>query len=197
MGSGSSILSDTLYQCKYGGTPCPVDLKNSDPNLDLGNSGSNSCLNVGTAEDSGGSSLTGAAPCYDLFITINSGTTFNPGSTLSISLADFADSGDQFGLFTCGSGLQGFDGVCTPTTNTAVSGCQAALAALGSLVGSTVNIPPACLAAGISFYFDETANNLVSASYVPGTVAAPEPNSFVLLGVGLASLLLLSKRPRA
>jgi len=195
-GSGSGILSDTLYQCRYGGTPCPVDLTNTDPSLDLVNSGSNSCLSLATAEDSGGSPLTGAAPCYDLFLTINNGTTFNPGSTLSILLSGFTDTGDQFGLFACGSGLQGFDGICTPPTNAAVAGCEAALSGLGT-IGGTVNIPTACLAGGVTFYFDENANNAVSATYVPGQVAAPEPNTFMLLGAGLASLLLLSKRLRA
>lgn len=196
-GTGGNILSAVaLYQCQYDGTPCPVDLTNTDPNLDAALSGSDSCLKLTSAVDSGDNPLTGSAPCYDLFITINKGVTFNPGSTLSILLSGFTDSGDQFGLFTCDSGLQGFDGLCTPTSNTAVTGCNSALATLGTITGQ-VNIPSACLGAGMTFFFDETANNSVSASYTPGVVAAPEPNSFLLLGVGLASLFLFSKRIRA
>jgi len=187
-GSGSSILSDTLYQCTYDGTPCPVDLANSQSSL--------SCKQAPSGVDSGGNSLSGSAPCYDLFVTIDSGTMFNPGSTLSILLSGFTDSGDQFGLFTCDSGLQGFGGICTPTSNAAVAGCESALAAMGSFSGKA-NIPSACLAAGMTFFFDETSNNAVSATYTPGTVSTPEPNSFLLLGAGMVSLFILSKRQRA
>lgn len=172
-GTGSSILSDTLYQCSDG-TPCPVALTIPGTSLP--------CANVFSSTEMGN------APCFDLFLTINPGTTFNPGSTLWITLTNFSDSGEQFGLYTCGSGS---DGVCTQT---APPGCSSALDAMASTGTSTVNIPFACLAAGDTFYFDETANNSVSAAYVPGTASAAEPGSFILVGVALASFVLFSKR---
>lgn len=189
-GNGSSFLTDTLYQCQYDGTPCPIDLTNPDPNLDAGLSGSGSCMGAGTAVDSGGNPLTGAAPCYDLLLTINPGTTFTPGSTLSITIPGFIDPTDQFGLVTCPSGpAQGFAGFCASSVP---AGCDTATS---SVSGGTVNIPTACLAGGVTFYFDETSNNSVTSAFVAGPpTSAPEPNSLLLLGFGLASLALFSKR---
>lgn len=192
-GNGSSFLTDALYQCQYDGTPCPVDLTNPDPNLNATLSGSGSCLGTSSAVDSGGNPLSGAAPCFDLLVTINPGTTFTPGSTLSITIPGFSDPNDQFGLLACDSAsLQGFTGFCTSAVP---AGCAAAIAAQSPGSGATVNIPTACLAAGATFYFDETSNNSVTSAFVGGPVtSAPEPNSFLLLGIGLASLAVFSKR---
>jgi len=189
-GTGSSLLTDALYQCQYDGTPCNIDLTNSDPNLDPLLSTSTLCSHLGGAEDSGGNPLTGGAGCYSLLLTINPSVTFTPGSTLSITIPGFIDPTDQFGLVTCPSGpTQGFAGFCTSAVP---AGCDTATS---SVSGGTVNIPTACLAGGVTFYFDETANNSVTSAFVAGPVtSAPEPNSLMLLGIGLASLALFSKR---
>ncbi|HXC47902.1 MAG TPA: hypothetical protein VNU20_06395 [Candidatus Sulfotelmatobacter sp.] len=180
-GNGSSFLTDALYQCQYDGTPCPVDLTNPDPNL----------TTAANCTQAGSSGLTGAAPCYDLLLTINPGATFTPGSTLSITIPGFSDpNGDEFGLVTCPSGpTQGFAGFCTAAVP---AGCDTASS---SISGGTVNIPTACLAGGVTFYFDETANNSVTSAFVAGpTTSAPEPTTFMLLAFGLVTLALFSKQ---
>jgi len=179
-GNGSSFLTDALYQCQYDGTPCPVDLTNPDPSL----SSTANCMQAGSA------GLSGPAPCYDLLLTINPGTTFTPGSTLSITIPGFIDPSDQFGLVTCPSGpTQGFAGFCTSAVP---AGCDTATS---SVSGGTVNIPTACLAGGVTFYFDETANNSVTSAFVAGpTTSAPEPTTFMLLAFGLVTLALFSKQ---
>jgi hypothetical protein len=184
-GNGSSLLSDFLYQCQYDGTPCPVNLTNPDPNLT--NTDPTSCAKANTITD-----LSGPAPCFDLFVTIKPNAVFPPGSTLSLTVAGFTNPIDQFGLFVCDpSSPQGFGAMCTANVP---SGCQSAVDGLSPSSNGKVNIPGACLAPGTTFYFDETSNNSVSAS-LGSVTATPEPNSFLLLGFGLVSVLLLSKRP--
>lgn len=196
-GNANSFLSDADYDCQYGGTNCPIDGL-EDPNT------SSLCSGTSSITD-----RTGASPCNDLIITISPGMTFNPGSSLSITIPGFSDPTDQFGLFTCptdpGSD-QFFNGFCVsvpdPTDPTSfppnAAACNAALQSQTPSSGGQVDIPAACLFGGASFYFDETTDNkFVSATYIPGTVPAPEPNSFMLLGVGLGSLVFLTKRLRA
>lgn len=179
-GSGAGILSDTLYQCQNG-TGCPIDL--NIPGT------SDACSTVFSDSPSGS-----PASCYDLLVTINPGTTFTPGSTLTITLANFTNPTDQFGLVMCGGGGdQDFGSLCVSSVPSA---CRDALNAAPSSITGTVSIPTDCLVEGFTFYFDETSpDNAVTSSFVPGVVTStPEPNSFVLLGFGLASLALFSKR---
>ena len=177
-GTGASILSDALYQCQNG-TGCPIDL--NIPGT------SNACSTAFSDSPSGS-----PVSCFDLLVVINPGTTFTPGSTLSITIPGFSDpNGDEFGLVTCLSGpTQDFAGFCTSAVP---AGCDTATS---SVSGGTVNIPTACLAGGVTFYFDETANNIpVTSAFVAGpATSAPEPTTFMLLAFGLVTLALFSKQ---
>jgi hypothetical protein len=180
-GTGTGILGDTLYQCNYN-TPCAVDISGS------------GCGDVFANPND----LSGPAQCFDLFVTISPNTILPPGSTLSITIPGFTNPTGQFGVFQCDGAFdsndpnsqQGFHNVCSTSVP---PGCQSSLDAQSPSAGGVVNIPSACLAPGETFYFDETSNGTVSASFTTPS-STPEPNSLSLLVLGLMSIGLLAKR---
>lgn len=169
--TGSSVVTDALYQCTYG-TPCPVDL--------------DSCSSVFSDTTD-----TGAAPCFDLFLTISA--PVEAGTTITVTVPGFTDTSDQFGLFECGSDptAQGFGGICTPAADVP-AGCSPTTVSVSA--DGTFSLPSACLAEGVTFFLDETTDAAVTVDVEEPTTTAPEPSSLALLTLGLLPLAYFSRR---
>lgn len=110
-----------------------------------------------------------------------------------------------FGVLTCGAQTAVTNnGVtfCTDTTNatlnTDATNCENALSGEfdsgGSFTGTTpITIPGACVANGLTLYFDETSADVAAPNFT-GATAAPEPSSLALLGMGLFAVLVPARR---
>jgi hypothetical protein len=142
---------------------------------------------------------------FDLVLQITD-TTY-VGDSLQITLPDLTASEDagttSFGLLQCGTSfpdaglnpiLCGASGaLLTPAPS---SDCVSEFPT--APVGNTIKLPGACVAVGATFYFDETSSDTpdatASAVGVTPLTTTPEPSSLALLGIGLISVALLSRR---
>ncbi len=101
----------------------------------------------------------------------------------------------DFGLIDCGATPGQLGSVCTPIT--ADLTCQTALASATVTMdgtSATITLPTACTdVANATFYFDQNAPGGFAS--LPGsTTATPEPNSLMLLALGLLPVAILFKR---
>jgi len=162
------------------------------------------------------SDCTSSGP-YDLLLSFTDDT--QDGNSFTMNLATFtgatttADDGGEmsvldsytFGVLSCGlqsAVVNNGTTFCTDLTNTALNtdatNCENGLASEfnsgGTFVGTVpVTIPGACVAKGLTLYFDET-NADVSAPNFGGSTPTPEPGTFVLLGVGMFAVAGCARR---
>lgn len=145
---------------------------------------------------------------YDLIVQIT-GSTY-VGDALQIAPPELdstslSSSSPAFGLLQCDESnpADGLDPLLcgTPSTPTPSADCVSGFPTSAS--SGTITLPGSCVVLGATFYFDETASSTdnlesitakgVSITPVPPT-NAPESSSLSLLGIGLVSLALLSRR---
>ena len=152
----------------------------------------------------------GSGP-YDMLLAFTDDTQDGHAFTLDLptfTLASTTNNGSSnsfipntftFGVLTCGAQTAVNNGTmfCTdlsnPTLNTDATNCENALAgefdSLGNFTGTTpITISGACVASGMTLYFDETGANVAAPNFNSGTSPAPEPGSLLLLGSGLLAL---------
>ena len=158
--------------------------------------------NVTPAEGCGGSDN------YDLIVQITGNNYVGDALQIAppeLDSSSLMSSSPAFGLLQCDESnpTDGLDPLLcgSPSTPTPSADCVSAFPT--SAVSGTITLPSSCVALGATFYFDETAtstDNLeaitaedVSITPVPPT-SAPESSSLSLLGIGLVSLALLSRR---
>jgi hypothetical protein len=145
---------------------------------------------------------------YDLIVQIT-GSTY-VGDALQLTLPELASSSLSgsspiFGLLQCEesfptAGLNPL--LCgTPSTPTPSADCGSEFPT--SAVSGIITLPGSCVVVGATFYFDETATSDSDLEKMTGApvgitpvvpTSAPESSSLSLLGIGLASLALLSRR---
>jgi hypothetical protein len=156
----------------------------------------------------------GAAVGYDLLLAITSDAL--DGDSFAVTLPSFLASstdgvggGFSFGVLECSLNSDGsvagnspimvggttfctatqfFNSTSSSLVDTPLAGiaatCETDLQGLANGTDS-ITIPGACITKGMTFYFDETS---------PNTTVAPEPETLMLLGMGLLALMVVSKR---
>ena len=154
---------------------------------------------------------TGSGP-YDMLLAFTDDT--QDGHAFTLSLATFTPatttnngSGNSqipntftFGVLSCGAQAPVVNNgttFCTDLTNTTLNtdatNCEHGLAGEfdsgGNYIGTNpITISAACVASGMTLYFDETASDVAAPNFNSGTSPAPEPGSLLLLGSGLLAL---------
>jgi hypothetical protein len=162
------------------------------------------CLGATNVTPAGGC---GGSDNYDLIVQIT-GSDY-VGDALQIAppelSSSFSSSSPAFGLLQCDDSnpTDGLDPLLcgTPSTPTPSADCASKFPA--SAVGGTITLPGSCVVVGATFYFDETAASTADLETITGDsvgitpvppTSAPESSSLSLLGIGLASLAVLSRR---
>lgn len=163
----SSIFDFTTYLCDTS-TPCPVV----------------NCTPSSTET------------CSDLFLLLPTGASVPSNTDALVTLPGITAAGTLQCISTVSSTdtnpadvSQGFGPVCPLGAYTPPTNCDSF-----SITGDVATIPSACLAGGVSYFFDDANGDASAFSVVLQQATTPEPSGAALVLMGLASLGLFWKR---